>query len=158
MEMAFNNVLTGTDGIATRQKVGGERISINQIDPIDGIDIVTTINVEMQDIVEQALRRRLTALSADEGCAVLMCVRTGEIKAIANLVRRSNGLYFEDKNMAFGSITEPGSTFKLASMIVALENNVVRPSDSIDTGNGIFNFGRTPMRDHNWDRGGYGRI
>ena len=158
LEMAFNDILTGTNGIATRQKIGGERISINQIDPIDGIDIVTTINVEMQDIAEQALREKLESIGAQEGCVVLMEVKSGEIKAIANLVRRNNGTYHEDKNMAFGYTTEPGSTFKTAAMIVALENNVVKPSDTIDTKKGIHYFGSTPMKDHNWDKGGYGRI
>ena len=158
LEMTYNDILTGTNGIATRQKIGGERISINQVDPIDGIDIVTTINVDMQDIAEQALREKLESISAAEGCVVLMEVKTGEIKAIVNLVRRSDGSYYEDKNVAFGSTTEPGSTFKVASMIVALENNVIQPSDTIDTKKGIHYFGKTPMKDHNWQKGGYGRI
>ena len=158
LEMTYQDILTGTNGIATRQRIGGERISINQIEPVDGIDIITTINVEMQDIAEQALREKLEAIGATEGCVVLMEVKTGEIKAIANLVRRSDGTYHEDKNMAFGYTTEPGSTFKVASMIVALENNVVKPSDTIDTKKGIHYFGSTAMKDHNWDKGGYGRI
>ncbi len=158
LEMGCDKILTGKDGISTRQKVAGERISLNQVEPVDGIDVVTTINIDMQDIADQALRNKLTYLNADEGCVILMDVKTGEIKAIANLVRRSDGLYYEDKNVAFGSKTEPGSTFKVASMMVALENNITKPTDSIDTKDGKHKFYGVEMKDHNWDKGGYGKI
>lgn len=158
IELYCNEVLTGKNGVSTRKKVAGRRMPINEIDPIDGIDVVTTINVEMQDIAEKALREKLVALSAKEGCAILMEVKTGEVKAIANLVGAEDGNYYESKNIAVANMSEPGSTFKVASMIVALEEGLVKPTDTIDVGNGIYQFHGTPMKDHNVEHGGYGKL
>jgi cell division protein FtsI (penicillin-binding protein 3) len=163
LEKYYNDVLMGKDGISTRQKVAGERIAINELDPEDGTDIITTINTEMQDIAEKALREKLSAFNAQEGCVVLMEVNTGEIKAISNLVKGNDGKYYESRNIAFSNMTEPGSTFKTASMIVALEENVVKPTDSIETYKGRYKFVTTYMTDHNHDnrdpeKRGFGKI
>lgn len=158
IEKKCEDILTGKNGVCTRQKVAGERIGINEVDPIDGIDVITTINIDMQDIAEKALLDKLKSLNADQGCAILMEVKTGEIKAMSNLVQESDGNYYESQNIAVAGLSEPGSTFKVASMMVALEDGVVKPTDIIDTGNGIYMFGKAEMKDHNFDKGGYHKI
>ena len=122
----------------------------------DGNDIETTLSIEMQDSVDQALLRELELIGAVSGVAVLMEVATGDIKAIANLTLTNDGHYYEVQNNAVRDILEPGSTFKPVSIMVALEDGLISIKDSMDCNNGAYKFSGVEMRDHNWNHGGYG--
>ncbi|MBR8538056.1 transpeptidase family protein [Carboxylicivirga sediminis] len=156
LEMAYNSILRGVAGVSTRTRVSGNWVVEEQIEPVDGHDVVTTIDIGLQDVAESALLQQLQTHQADHGCAVLMEVATGKIRAIANLGQTSTGKYIEDYNYAIGEATEPGSTFKLASMIVALEDGVVKLTDSIKTGKGYCYFYDRKMTDSH--HGGYGTL
>lgn len=158
LELQYNVLLKGIPGTATYRKVNGRYILVTDIEPIPGQDIVSTIDIDIQDITEKALLDKLKEIDAESGTAVVMEVATGEIKAITNMGRFREGVWTETRNYAVSDQTEPGSTFKVASMMVALEDGIVQPSDSIDTGNGVFMYAGSPLRDHNWNKGGYHRI
>lgn len=147
LEHAYNDMLEGKKGVSLMKTISGSRMKVNVLEPTNGYDIISTIDIDIQDVAETALYSQLKKHDAHHGCAVLMEVETGHIKAIANLTRTSNGEYDETYNYAIGEASEPGSTFKLASMIVALEDGVVDVTDSVDTGNGVFTFHGVPMRD-----------
>lgn len=162
LEGAFNDVLKGTDGIRLEQRVAGGWRPVfvqgpAQTEPIDGADIVTSINVNIQDVAENSLMRQLKKSRADWGCVVLMEVKTGQIKAIANLKRdTATGNYYEAYNYAIGRPVEPGSTFKLASLLVALEDKKVKLDDIIHTGNGEIIYKNKKMTDSH--EGGFGDL
>ena len=152
--------LQGVDGKRLSQKIGkGQWKPIedfNQIEPQDGLDIYTTIDVKIQDVAHFALLEQLEKFKADHGSVVVMEVSTGEVKAISNLGRTSVGTYYEKLNYAVGESHEPGSTFKLMGMVAALEDKVVDTSDVIDTERGVLSFYGRNVRDSK--RGGYGKI
>ncbi len=160
LEYSFNKYLMGRNGKALYQKISGGSwkpvYDGTEVKPKNGLDIVTTINVDLQDVAESALLKALTRNDADYGCVVVMEVPTGEIKAISNLSKRKNGGYYENYNYAVGSqgSREPGSTFKLASMIALFEEANTSLYDSIDTGDGTKQFYDQVMKDHK--PGGYG--
>lgn len=160
LEYSFNRQLAGTDGKGLYQKMAGGSwkpvYDGSEQKPIEGYDIQTTINVDLQDVTESALLKELQKHQADYGVAVVMEVKTGEIKAISNLSRNTRGEYYERYNYAVGSqgSREPGSTFKLASMIALLEETSIKLSDSVDTGDGKHDFHDKTMRDHK--PGGFG--
>ena len=129
-------------------------MGVNQVDPVDGIDLVTTIDINMQDIAETALGRELRSVNATSGTVVLMEVETGEVRAISNL-ELSGSNYYETQNYAVSDESEPGSTFKVFSMIVALEDGLIKPGDLVDTGNGVHMMYGRKMTDSNADRGGH---
>lgn len=157
LEGLFENELKGINGISMIQKMSGKWLPVNQVDPKDGNDIITTIDVNFQDVAQSALLQQLQKYHADHGTAILMEVETGAIKAIANLgLDKKTNSYQEIYNYAIGEATEPGSTFKLASMMALLEDGYVEPSDSIETGNGVHRFYKAKMRDSHI--GGYGKI
>lgn len=158
IELAFDTLLKGQKGVTHRQKVMNRYLSITDIPPVDGCDIITTIDVDMQDICEKALVDKLKELNAFVGVAVLMEVKTGDVKAIVNMTRGSDGNYYEMRNNAISDMMEPGSTFKTASVMVALEDGKVEPDTQVDTGNGVKRMYGSSMKDHNWNRGGYGVI
>ena len=158
IEFAFDTLLKGRDGITHRQKVMNKYLNIVDIAPVDGCDIISTIDVGMQDICEKALIDKLKEINASVGVAVLMEVQTGEVKAIVNMMKASDGNYYEMRNNAISDMLEPGSTFKTASIMVALEDGKITPHTEVDTGNGIMMMHGRPMKDHNWHRGGYGKI
>jgi cell division protein FtsI (penicillin-binding protein 3) len=158
LEMQYDSLLKGTPGVGVEKKISGRMITVNEIDPVDGKDIVSTIDVDIQDIAEKALLKKLKAIDAESGTAVVMEVATGEIKAIANMGRVAEGVWMETKNYAVADETEPGSTFKVASMMVALEDGAVRPTDTIHTFDGKFPYADRTMFDHNHQHGGYGLI
>lgn len=150
--------LRGTDGHRMKQKIGKGQwkpiTDYNEVEPKDGYDVYTTIDVNIQDIAHHALLKQLQYYDAEHGCVIVMEVKTGEIKAISNLGKTKNGDYYEKLNYAVGESHEPGSTFKLMSLAVALEDKVIDTSDVIDTGNGYKRFyGRTI-----YDSRGYGKI
>jgi cell division protein FtsI (penicillin-binding protein 3) len=156
LEKSYDKVLRGKTGKGEKVKVPGRWITKEIIPSVNGKDILTTINVEMQDITENALLNQLKKQDALYGVAVLMEVQTGEVKAIANLKRTAPGVYSEMYNYAVGDATEPGSTFKLASIIAALEDNVVSLEDTVDTSGGQRKYYSSIMRDSH--HGGYGKI
>jgi len=160
LEGAFNDVLKGNDGKRLLQRTtGGYWIPIDdaeQIVPENGKDIVTTIDITIQDIVENALLNKLHITQAQFGTAVLMEVATGKIRAISNLTRSESGTYHEWFNYAIAESSEPGSTFKLASVMALLEHGKIKPEDIVHTGNGEILFYDRRMRDAR--RGGFGSI
>jgi cell division protein FtsI (penicillin-binding protein 3) len=155
LELAYDTILKGKNGITHRQKVMNKYLNITDVAPQDGLDIVTTIDVGMQDIAEKALIDKLKEIDASVGVAVLMEVATGEVKAIVNMTKCGDGNYREIKNNAVSDMMEPGSTFKTASIMVALEDGKITPDDGVDTGNGQKLMHGRVMKDHNWARGGY---
>lgn len=156
IENAFNEYLKGISGSEIRKKVSGSWIAIKEIEAIPGKNVKTTINIDIQDIVETALLKQMEAYQPEFGTAIVMDVKTGDIKAIANLGRTSNNKYWEKYNYAIGELMEPGSTFKLASMMVALEDGAVKLTDTIDTGNGRIKYFDATLTDSR--KGGYGKI
>jgi cell division protein FtsI (penicillin-binding protein 3) len=161
IEGAYNSYLGGVEGIMRMQKLSGNiwmpLDESGEIEPQDGSSVVTTINIDIQEVAEKALKRQLSLNRAHHGCAVLMEVKTGEIKAIVNLTD-TLGTYVEDYNYAVGESTEPGSTFKLASLVTALEDGYVDLNDTINTGNGVFQYYDFTIHDDNFDKGGCGTI
>ncbi|MBI9055565.1 MAG: transpeptidase family protein [Bacteroidales bacterium] len=158
IEGAFDNELKGVEGVRLMQRLNGNVWMPvhdgNEVEPKDGMDVVTTIDVNIQDVAESALRRQLVRHEADHGTAVLMEVSTGKIKAIVNLERNSRGQYKESYNYAIGESRAPGSTFKLASMIALLEDGFVDLGDTVNTGNGVIQYYDKKIRDTK--RGGHG--
>ena len=160
LEYSFNSYLDGKDGEILTQKLAGNNwmpiYDGSEIQPKNGYDIVTTINVNLQDIAESALLKGLELNDADYGSVILMEVNTGEIKAISNFSKNKSGYYTENYNYAIQGMHEPGSTFKLASMLAYIEQTNRSVDDSIDTGEGEFRFYSETMKDHK--PGGYGKI
>ena len=155
LELSYDSILRGTPGITGRRKVLNKYMNIPVTLPIDGCDIVTTIHVNMQDLAERALLDELKEVNGEMGVAILMEVKTGDVKAIVNLLRNEDGRYIEGVNSAISYRCEPGSVFKVASFLVALDDEVVDTSFVIHTGCGVMEMHGRPMKDHNWRRGGY---
>ena len=159
IEGAYDKLLAGTDGLRLMKKLSGNNWmpvnDNNQVEPKDGLDVVTTIDVNIQDIAENALLKQLQLHKAHHGCAIVMDVQSGEVRAIANLMD-SAGIYKEYYNYAIGVATEPGSTFKLVSMICAIEDGFVKLTDSVDTQGGELDYCNFKIRDSK--KGGHGII
>jgi len=160
LEGAFTEYLSGIKGSRLKQKIAkGQWKPIgmdNIVEPKDGYDVYSTIDVNIQDIAHHALLGQLEKYKADHGCVIVMETKTGEIKAISNLGKTEDGNYYERLNYAIGESHEPGSTFKLMSLVVALEDKVIDTSTVIDTENGIFNVYNKRVRDSK--AGGYGKV
>ena len=160
LELSYDSILRGTNGLMHRRKVLSKYLDIPVMTPIDGADIVTTIDVSMQDLAERALVDELKLVNGEMGVAILMEVKTGDVKAIVNMQRADDGEYYEMVNNAISHRCEPGSVFKVASFLVALDDGVI-PNDTnftIPTGCGVMEMHGRAMKDHNWRRGGYGTI
>ncbi|MDR0427874.1 MAG: transpeptidase family protein [Dysgonamonadaceae bacterium] len=158
LECHYDSLLRGEEGTSTRRKVNGRFIDVIDMRPINGKDIISTINIDIQDITEKALLSKLKEIDAESGTAVVMETATGEIKAITNMGRIREGVWGETKNYAVSDLSEPGSTFKVVSMMVALEDEAIHPEDSVDTENGVVQIAGQTLKDHNANRGGYGMI
>src|SRR5690606_32383838 len=152
--------LRGTDGHRMKQKIGKGQwkpiTDYNEIEPKDGYDVYTTIDVNIEDIAHHALLEQLEKYKADHGSVIVMETKTGEIKAISNLGRNSDGHYYERLNYAVGESSEPGSTFKIMAITAALEDKVIDTSDVVDTKKGVLSFYGKKVRDSK--HGGYGEI
>ena len=155
LELSYDSILRGTNGLMHRRKVLSKYLDIPVLSPIDGADIVTTIDVGMQDLAERAVIEELKEINGEMGVAILMEVKTGDVKAIVNMQRGADGEYHEMVNNAISYRCEPGSVFKVASFLVALDDGVVDTSFVIHTGSGVMEMHGRPMKDHNWRRGGY---
>ena len=158
LELTYDKYLKGEVGITHRQKVRNMYLNIVDKEPVDGCDLITTIDVDMQDIAEKALVDQLTNLEAEAGVAIVMEVKTGDVKANVNMTRAGDGKYYEMRNLAVSNLMEPGSTFKTASIMVAMEDGYITPDYEVDTEQGIVNMHGSKMRDWNWYKGGYGVI
>ena len=160
LEGAYGHYLRGKEGKRLKQKIAkGEWKPLgvgNIVEPRDGYDVVSTIDVNIQDIAHNALLSSLEKFKADHGCVVVMETKTGQVKAISNLGRTTEGKYYEDRNYAVYESHEPGSTFKLMSMVAALEDKVIDSSTVYDTENGRVKFYDRTVIDSR--RGGYGEI
>lgn len=163
IEYSFNNQLKGQNGKALFQRLSGgvwkPLFDVDDVKPLDGYDIQTTLDVTIQDVAETALRNRLMETDAAFGSVIVMEVATGHVKAISNLQKNAAGTgYVESYNYAVGDMgsVEPGSTFKLLSMLALLEENKISPNDLIETGNGVHRFYGQAMVDAK--NGGYGTI
>ncbi len=161
LEGAFSEYLRGNPGIRLKQKIANGQwkpiSDSNEKEPTEGFDLYTTLDVNIQEIVHNTLLGQLEKFGAEHGTVVLMEVKTGEIKAIANLGRTVEGKYYEKLNYAVGEAHEPGSTFKLMAMIAALEDKVIDYNSLINTGKGELKFfGKYKVKDSK--RGGHGII
>lgn len=158
LELAYDSVLRGEDGITHRRKVLNKFLSIMDTPPVGGADIVTTIDVTMQDLAERSVIDELKAINGNVGVAIVMEVATGDVKAIVNMEKCGDGEYRERKNHAVSDLLEPGSVFKTASIMVALDDGVVDTTARVETAGGVWPMYGREMRDHNWRRGGYGML
>lgn len=161
IEGAFSEFMQGENGLRWKQKIAKNQWKpindVNEKEPIDGHDVITTIDVNIQDITHHALLKSLEYFEADHGCAVVMETATGEIKAISNLGRALlKGTYYEKRNYAVWESHEPGSTFKLASLMAALDDEKIDTSTVVDTERGRIFIHRKKVEDSR--RGGYGKI
>jgi len=160
IEGAFGHYLNGKDGKVLKQKISqGQWKPIrdnNEIEPRDGYDVVSTIDVYVQDIAHHALLKQLELYEADHGCVVVMETKTGAVKAISNLGRATDGSYYETINYAVGESHEPGSTFKLIDLIALLDDNKIDTSKVYDSKGGEISYYKRKVRDSH--EGGYGKI
>lgn len=151
IEGAYHEYLKGFDGKQVKRRINNgdwkPLFDENMVEPKNGKDIITTIDVNIQDVAESALQRVMTEHFAQKGCAVLMEVETGRIVALANLIRDKSGNLTDSYNFAIAESIEPGSTFKLASFMVLIEDKKIRLYDTINIGNGQMQFGTRTMRD-----------
>lgn len=160
LEGAFGQYLRGVEGKRLKQKIAkGQWKPIgldNIVEPKDGYDVISTININIQDIAHHSLLAQLEKYKADHGCVIVMDTKSGEIKAISNLGRTEDGKYYERLNYAIGESHEPGSTFKLMSLVAALEDHKIDTSTVIDTEKGRWRIYDRTVRDSK--HGGYGKI
>lgn len=160
IEWAFKSYLNGKDGKILKQKIAKGQWKpirdLNEVDPIDGYDVISTIDVFIQDIAHHALLKQLEDYEADHGCVVVMETETGHVKAISNLGRAEDGTYSETTNYAVAESHEPGSTFKLVDLMAILEDKVADTSTVYDSHGGqIKYYGRAVNDSH---KGGYGKV
>ncbi len=161
LEVCYDSILKGKDGYGHSTKVRNRRPTFLDIEPIDGHDIVSTIDVRIQDIAEKALLDKISEPtmqpSVERAVAMVMEVATGDIKAIVNLCK-VDGTFMEAQNDAINALWEPGSTFKTGSMMVAMEDGYIDTSTVVYCNGGVCNMYGRSMKDHNWHRGGYGDL
>ena len=165
IERAWNDELSGAEGQQLSRKVAGNQwMPVTDdylVDPIEGLDVETTLDLHLQDVATNALESQLRRHDAAWGTVIVCEVETGFIRAIANLSRHEvkEGVveYWEDFNHAIGTAVEPGSTFKLATLMACMEAGM-SPTDSVDTQRGEIFFHGKKMRDSNHDDGGHGEI
>src|SRR5690606_16987926 len=151
LEGAYGDYIEGKSGAQLMQRIaGGVWVPLNreaEVAPVDGSDIISTIDVNMQDMAQRALEKQMRISNADEGCVVLMEVQTGEIRAIANFTKDKDGKYREKYNYAIAQRADPGSTFKLASYLAALDDGYIDTATKVDIGNGTYKVPSHTIRD-----------
>lgn len=160
IEGAFGKYLNGKDGKVLKQKIAKGQWKpirdVNEVEPQDGYDVISTIDVYIQDIAHHALLKQLEFYQADHGCVVVMETKTGYVKAISNLGRAEDGSYYETINYAVAESHEPGSTFKLVDMIALLDDKKVDTNKVYDSRGGEITYNGRKVRDSH--KGGYGKI
>lgn len=160
IEWAFRKYLNGKDGKVLKQKIAKGQWKpirdVNEVEPQDGYDVISTIDVYIQDIAHHSLIEQLVKYKADHGCVVVMETKTGQVKAISNLGKVAEGVYSETTNYAIAESHEPGSTYKLADLMILLEDKKVDTSAVYNTNGGVVNyFGKKVADSH---EGGHGII
>lgn len=172
LELTFDSILRGEKGLINRRKVLSRFMDIEVKKPVDGADIVTTLDVNIQDLAEHAMINELKEVGGELGVVIVMETSTGDVKALVNMSRLTdaNGnilrdrygepIYREIKNNAVSDLVEPGSVFKTASILAALEDGVIDTTRqyNVDASGGVVKMYGRDMRDHNWRRGGYGML
>lgn len=160
IEGMCENYLAGVNGLALKRNFSGSWINTPLVEPQEGKDVITTINVNLQDYAQTALGKQMEISQAEWGTAIVMEVKTGNIKAIANIGRKKDGTYGETYNYAFGhqGCSEPGSTFKLVSLMAAMEEGYGDTAALFDTGRGLWEYRGQKMKDSDYDHGGHGLI
>ena len=153
LEMKYDSLLRGVDGVKNRQKIQGKWMDVVEIPAQDGYDVVTTLDDDIQDVAERELRNKLIETNAESGTAIIMEVKTGEIRGIVNLDRMKNGGYAEGNPNAFSYMGEPGSTFKTVTVMAALDDGLITPTDSFHVGSGLYQYKGKWVRDHYWRQG-----
>ncbi|MCS6979721.1 MAG: transpeptidase family protein [Flavobacteriales bacterium] len=160
LEAAYNHYLQGQSGLRLMQKLAGGLMKpasdTYEKEPVPGSDVLTTLNIDLQDVAETELMKKLTESQADHGCVIVMEVATGDVKVMANLKRMEDGTYAEAMNYAIAEAVEPGSTFKLMSLMAALEDGLIQITDSVQTGQGVWII--NAQRKLSDVHGGHGRI
>jgi cell division protein FtsI (penicillin-binding protein 3) len=160
IEWAYSKYLNGKDGKILKQKIAKGQWKpirdVNEVEPQDGYDVISTIDVYIQDIAHHALLKQLEEYEADHGCVVVMETKTGHVKAISNLGRATDGSYYETTNYAYAESHEPGSTFKLVDLMAILEDKVADTSTVYDSHGGVITYSGRKVRDSH--EGGYGKI
>lgn len=160
IEWAFRKYLNGKDGKILKQKIAKGQWKpirdVNEVDPQDGYDVISTIDVYVQDIAHHALLKQLELYQADHGSVVVMETKTGHVKAISNLGRAKDGTYYETTNYAVAESHEPGSTYKLADLMALLEDKKADTSSIYDSKGGVVVYSGKKVRDSH--EGGYGKI
>lgn len=154
LEKSFDSILAGKPGYYHREKVLNEWIKRIDVEVQNGDDIVTTLDIDIQDIVESVLREDLMQLEAIAGACIVMDVPTGDVKAIASMQRNNDGSYSENEPRAISTHYEPGSVFKPMSFLVAMDDGKVKMTDMVDINCGIYKFGRRTLKDANYRSGG----
>jgi cell division protein FtsI (penicillin-binding protein 3) len=157
IEGAYNEYLSGEPGEEVEQRISTGWKKTGQIikEAVEGADVVTSIDKEIQEVAHSELERQLKLQGAKNGCVIVMDVKTGFVKAIANLTEAEDGNYYESYNYAIGRKEVPGSTFKLASLMAALEDGKIDINDTVNA-NGEYKFYSRTLKDAH--EGGYGRI
>ncbi|MBQ8051978.1 MAG: transpeptidase family protein [Bacteroidaceae bacterium] len=163
LEWCYDTIMRGKDGIKHRSRVYDRTVSYYDRLPVNGHDLVCTIDATMQDIAEKAIVNKLKEVGGEKGVVILMEVKTGDIKAMVSMTRYKNDAtgeyeFYEAQNDAINALWEPGSTFKTGSIMVALEDGKITPETRVETGSGIYMMHGRPMKDHNWRKGGYGEL
>ena len=160
LEKEYDNILKGETGLSIKRKKAGRTAEIIVQEAINGYDLVSTIDIDLQETAERELRYQLERTEAQRGTVVLMEVKTGKIRAISNLTRQKDGKYYESENLAVNSLIEPGSTFKTLSFLVAMDDGYITDSTYVDTEDGSHKFANRIMKDHNFKgfggKGGFG--
>lgn len=156
LELAYDSLLRGENGLSRQRRVRSKTIEIIDKEPVPGYDLVSTIDVSLQDACESALRDQLLAVDAEFGLVILMETKTGDVKAIVNLGRDTTDRYnyYENQNYAMEAAMEPGSTFKTASIMVALDDGLLKVTDQVDVASGVYVMYGCKMRDAGWYRSG----
>ena len=160
LELSFDSILRGTPGSKHFIVVRNRLVPIIDAPAENGHDLLSTIDINIQDFADRTLRSKLKEddVHGEIGVAIVMEVKTGDVKAIVNLSRAQDGEYYEMDNHAVYDLWEPGSTFKTASIMVALEDGKIDLNKTVDCAPGIVNMHGRNMKDHNWHRGGYGTL
>lgn len=158
LELSFDSILRGKPGSKHYVTLRNRRVPVVDTPAENGHDLLSTIDINIQDFADRTLRSKLKeeTVNGEIGVAVVMEVKTGDVKAIVNLTRGADGEYYEMKNNAVSDLWEPGSTFKTASIMVALEDGKIDLNKTVDCAPGIIPMHGRKMKDHNWHRGGYG--
>ena len=160
LELQYDSLLKGEPGLYIKRKKAGRNADIIIQEAINGYDIISTIDIDLQETAERELRYQLERTEAQRGTVVLMEVKTGKVRAISNLTRQKDGKYYESENLAVNSLIEPGSTFKTLSFLVAMDDGYITDSTYVDTEAGSHKFANRIMKDHNFKgfggKGGFG--